>query len=94
MKRIWNLAAGTGLLLGLFAAALAAAADNAREKKWADEILPGVVVGDPRWLEAAGRSFLALEAVVPQPRGRVVLVHGIGVHPEAIDTFLRQVAAQ
>ena len=28
-----------------------ASADYAREKKWADEITPGIVVGDPVYLE-------------------------------------------
>lgn len=82
MNRTKTLAARLTLLLGLAAAGLAAAADYAREKKWADEILPGLVVGDAVWLEAEGRSFLALETVVAKPRGRLVLVHGIGVHPD------------
>lgn len=70
------------LLLALLPLA-AAAADYAREKKWADEILPGVVVGDPVWLEADGRKFLGLltESASPAKAG-LVLLHGIGVHPD------------
>ena len=38
-----------------------AAADYAREKKWADEVVPGVVVGDPVYLEQAdGHKFLTI----------------------------------
>jgi len=67
----------------LLAAAPAAAQDYAREKRWADEVVPGLVVGDAVWLETAtGRRFLAIHAPAAQPRGAVVVVHGIGVHPD------------
>lgn len=70
------------LLLALLPFA-ALGADYEREKKWADEVLPGVVVGDPVWLEAGGRRFLGLHtAAAGKPRGAVILVHGIGVHPD------------
>ena len=36
-----------------------AGADYARENKWADEIIPGIVVGDPVFLELKqGHIFL------------------------------------
>jgi pimeloyl-ACP methyl ester carboxylesterase len=70
------------LLLALLPLA-ALGADYGREKKWADEILPGVVVGDPVWLEAEGHRFLGLHtAAAGKPRGALILVHGIGVHPD------------
>jgi alpha/beta superfamily hydrolase len=70
-----------GLLLVL--ALPAAAQDYAREKRWADEVVPGLVVGDAVWLEtSAGRKFLAIHAPAAKPRGAVVIVHGIGVHPD------------
>ncbi len=57
--------------------------DYAREKRWADEVVPNLVVGDAVWLEtSAGRRFLAIHAVAANPRGAVVVVHGIGVHPD------------
>ncbi len=73
------------LLLALLTLPSLAAAvpDYAREKKWADEILPGVVVGDPVWLDAAGHKFLGLLAEpAGKARGALVLAHGIGVHPD------------
>ncbi len=71
------------VLLVLMAALPAAAQDYAREKRWADEVVPGLVVGDALWLETtAGRKFLAIHAPAAKPRGAVVLVHGIGVHPD------------
>lgn len=63
--------------------AAAFAADYAREKKWADEILPAVLVGDPVWLEGPNRhKFLGLYAEAGSPKAAVIIVHGIGVHPD------------
>lgn len=71
------------LLLTLLIALPAGASDYAREQKWADEILPAVLSGDPVWLEmASGHKYLSLYTAVPQAKGAVVLVHGIGVHPD------------
>ena len=71
------------LLLVLMAALPAAAQDYAREKRWADEVVPALVVGDAVWLEtSAGRRFLAIHAPASSPKGAAVIVHGIGVHPD------------
>ena len=62
------------------------AQDYAREQRWADEIVPGLVVGDAVRIKAAsGRDFLGLytepaKAVATLPA--IVLVHGVGVHPD------------
>lgn len=68
----------------MMAAGLAcAAADYAREKRWADEITPAILVGDPRELTLAnGRRFLALYASPGGARAALVVVHGSGVHPD------------
>ena len=59
------------------------AQDYAREKRWADEVVPGLVVGDAVWLETAtGRKFLAIHAKAEKAKGALVIVHGIGVHPD------------
>lgn len=60
----------------------AAASDYAREKKWADEVIPSVVVGEPLYLEADGHRFLALYAEAAKPGSAVIVVHGLGVHPD------------
>jgi pimeloyl-ACP methyl ester carboxylesterase len=73
--------AGAALLAVLQSAA--AAPDYAREKKWADEILPGLVVGDPVYLQTprGHRKFLAL--YTPQDTGKAaIVVHGMGIHPD------------
>lgn len=68
----------------LLAPALALAqADYAREKRWADEITPSIVVGDTVYLELkSGRKFLALWTPGPQAATGVIVVHGLGVHPD------------
>jgi len=59
-----------------------AGSDYAREKKWADEIVPGIVVGDAVYLEAKNHKFLALYTEAANAKGGLVIVHGIGVHPD------------
>ena len=87
-----------GLCLGIVAtiSTCAEAQDYAREKRWADEIVPGVVVGDAVYIQQTrGRDpthkFLALFADAPGAKTAVVLVHGVGVHPDhALIGALRQ----
>lgn len=72
-----------GLLLLSLAQGATFASDLAREKKWADELLPNVVVGDPVYLaQADGHRFLGLYSVAPEAKLAVVVAHGIGVHPD------------
>ncbi len=74
-------------LLVVLAALLAfnaiAAPDYAREKRWADDIAPTLVVGDAVYLQqASGHAFLALYAEAKNARAGVIVVHGLGVHPD------------
>jgi dienelactone hydrolase len=62
--------------------------DDAREQRWADEIVPTLVVGDAVWLQPPGpqKKFLAI-FTEPKPgpksaRGAILLVHGAGVNPD------------
>lgn len=84
------------LLLGMSLAVLALASDYAREKKWADEILPSVLVGDPVWLDGPGKhKFLGLYTEAANAKGAVILGHGIGVHPDwGLISMLRQNLAE
>lgn len=70
------------LLMLALQPAWALSSDYAREKKWADEIVPGIVVGDPVQIEAQGHKFLGLYTEVPNAKAGLVIVHGIGVHPD------------
>ena len=67
----------------LVSAACFAQADYAREKRWADEITPGLVVGDAVYLaQKSGHKFLAIYTQAAQPRAAVIMVHGLGRHPD------------
>ena len=70
------------LLLAVSASAFAAP-DYVREKKWADEITPGVVVGDPVYLEQKNwHKFLGIYTEAANARMGLVVMHGIGIHPD------------
>ncbi|HCA27261.1 MAG TPA: DUF3530 domain-containing protein [Betaproteobacteria bacterium] len=69
------------LLLLVVFTTLAQAADYAREKQWANEIIPAIVVGEPVYLDAAGHRFLSLLTRAPRAKAAVVLIHGMGVQP-------------
>lgn len=72
------------VLLGLavLLSASAWSADYAREKKWADEITPSIVSGEPLYLESAGHKFLSIYTLAPNAKMAVVVVHGLGIHPD------------
>jgi pimeloyl-ACP methyl ester carboxylesterase len=88
------------LLLGaalLAAQSALAQADYAREKRWADEITPAILVGDPVYLtQKNGHRFLAIWAPNPKAIAGVILVHGLGVHPDwgLINPLRSQLAEQ
>ena len=72
------------LLALLSAGARALPPDYAREERWAHEVVPQVVVGDAVWLALRGRPRVL--ALFTEPagtaKGAVVVVHGMGVHPD------------
>jgi len=71
------------LLLALVFALSAQAQDYEREKRWAAEIVPALVVGEAVQLKLpAGREFLGLYIEAKPAKGALLLVHGIGVHPD------------
>jgi pimeloyl-ACP methyl ester carboxylesterase len=59
------------------------AQDYAREKRWADEILKTLMVGNAQWLEQKnGHRFLALYTEAEKARGAVIVAHGRGWSPD------------
>lgn len=79
--RFLNFLSALVLSLGLILPA--GAADYAREKKWADEVLPSVLTGDPVWLEiSSGHKFLTLYTEANKAKAGVIVIHGMGVHPD------------
>ncbi|MBL8517377.1 MAG: DUF3530 family protein [Betaproteobacteria bacterium] len=69
------------LFFALFSAS-ADASDRTREKRWADEILPQLVVGDAVWLKHPAGDFLGLLTEAKGATTAIVLAHGVGVHPD------------
>ena len=69
--------------LALFGLASVCGQDYEREKRWADEIIPAIVVGDAVSIRAAsGRDFLAIYTPGKAGKQAIVLVHSLGVHPD------------
>jgi pimeloyl-ACP methyl ester carboxylesterase len=85
------------LLLLLVSSLAFAQADYAREKRWADEIVPAILVGDPVQLEIpSGRKVLGIYAPARAGVPGLVIVHGLGVHPDwnLINVLRSQLAEQ
>jgi pimeloyl-ACP methyl ester carboxylesterase len=72
------------LLAGLLVALGVGAQDYAREKRWADEITPAILVGDPVYIELTdeGHKFLSILAEGKSKDLAILIVHGVGVHPD------------
>jgi len=71
------------LCASLAAAAQQQPSDYAREKRWADQIVPTLVSGEAVWLEAPRtEKFLGIYAEAPNAKGAIILAHGLGVHPD------------
>jgi pimeloyl-ACP methyl ester carboxylesterase len=78
-----NLPAVFLLAAALCAPCAAQNSDYAREKRWADEIVPGLVVGEAVWLQGKQpQKFLGLYAEAKDPKGAVIFAHGLGVNPD------------
>jgi len=63
----------------------ATASDLVREKRWADQIVDGLIDGEAQWLKVQGHEFLGIYtegANSDEIKGNVILLHGIGVHPD------------
>lgn len=67
----------------------ASATDADREARWAEQVQETLVVGQAVWLEAGGRKVFAVltPAESAPPHGGVVLVHGMGEHPDWNDVI-------
>jgi pimeloyl-ACP methyl ester carboxylesterase len=74
----------SGLILSFIASSvLAVEPDYEREKRWADQILPAILVGDPVWIKQAnGHEFLGIYTEAAAARGAVIIGHGRGWSPD------------
>lgn len=70
-------------LTGTGAALAASKSDLAKEKRWEEQVVPSLFVGEDIKLTAGGVNFLGLytEAGTDKRKGAVILVHGRGAHP-------------
>lgn len=59
------------------------ASDLAKEKRWAEQITDSLMTGEAIWLQDGKIRFLSLytESAKPKTLGGIIVVHGIGVHP-------------
>ncbi len=64
-------------------AAFAQQPDYEREKRWSDQIVPAVLVGDVVWIkQKSGHEFLAIYTKAENPRGALIVGHGRGWNPD------------
>ena len=65
-------------------ASAAIVADTGRETRWANEVVPQLVVGDAVWLATSQhpRVLALYTKPVAKTRSAVILVHGLGVNPD------------
>jgi len=72
------------LLIFLFGPAAAQTSDQAKEKRWREQISGNLFSGEVRDLKAGDADFMAIYTEAEQgPTGRwAILVHSIGVHPD------------
>jgi pimeloyl-ACP methyl ester carboxylesterase len=57
--------------------------DYEKEKRWADDILPTLLIGKAEWLQQKnGHRFLSLYTEAKDPKGAVIVAHGRGWSPD------------
>ena len=77
-------------LIAMFFTPLAATeSDTAKEHRWAEQVIDGLLDGDALWLDdGSGHQFLGILTEGDTASGRaVVLMHGLGVHPNWPDVI-------
>ena len=79
----WRVTCAAALCAPLIALAQQQPSNYAREKRWAEEIVPALLVGEAVWLEAPRtEKFLGIHTEVRNAKGAIILAHGLGVHPD------------
>ena len=68
------------------------AADYSREQRWAEEITPGILVGEAIYLTQQNQhKFLTIYSPVKSASTGLIIVHGMGLHPDwGLISTLRQ----
>lgn len=67
----------------------ALASDLEKEKRWSEQIVDSLLVGEAEWLEVDGQKILSIytEDLSGKLKGGVIILHGIGVHPNWADVI-------
>jgi pimeloyl-ACP methyl ester carboxylesterase len=79
----WKTICAAAACVPLVALAQQQPSDYAREKRWADQIVPTLVTGEAVWLEAPRtEKFLGIYTEAKAAKGAIILAHGLGVHPD------------
>jgi len=65
------------------------ASDLAKEKRWADQIVDGLITGDAEWLPVNDLKVLSIytPSETEPARGAAIILHGIGAHPDWPDVI-------
>ena len=89
-RSFWRLFSGL-LLLGLAhfpLAGYATESDVGKEQRWAEQVIDSLLDGDEVWLDDGnGHEFLGILTEGESTEQAVILVHGIGVHPNWPDVI-------
>jgi len=57
--------------------------DYEREKRWADQVLPAILIGDVVWIrQPNGHEFLSIYTEAQKARGAIIVGHGRGWNPD------------
>jgi pimeloyl-ACP methyl ester carboxylesterase len=79
----WKTICAAALCAPLLAFAQQQPSDYAREKRWAEQIVPTLVTGEAVWLEAPRtEKFLGIYTEAKPAKGAIIFAHGLGVHPD------------
>jgi len=59
------------------------ASDMAKEKRWADQIVDSIMIGEAKWLKVGKNKILSIytENNTDKAMGAAIILHGTGVHP-------------
>ena len=77
------------LLPCLVQTAMATGSDVAKERRWAEQVVDGLLDGDDIWLsDGDGHDFLGIFTEADSgSASAVILIHGIGIHPNWPDVI-------
>jgi pimeloyl-ACP methyl ester carboxylesterase len=77
------------LMMSALVPVAATNSDTAKESRWAEQVIDGLLDGNEVWLiDDSGHEFLGIFTEGDRSSGRaVVLLHGIGVHPNWPDVI-------